>query len=248
MVVLKAGIYTPTILKTIPCLWTIQLREAHKKAFETSLKEWEVLESNYISEIREEPYFKKQARLKVELTEIKASNCVYEVGQVKELFLDQWEFNAKTPKPNVGEAYSNCWFSSIVLEIEDLQVNQGNRKVYPRWELPPKPEYKRFLYSFHNAVWEMQCMIREVCPSAIWEGFWTDYPQRMGYDDTRVTPTGEFLLGWEISLESGVGYLVELKDSKLVLSKFPIERYHYYPTVGDIGDIGIGSWSDKGYF
>jgi hypothetical protein len=249
MVLLREKSFPKIHLKSVPCKWHSSAREKHEAEFEASLKAWEELEARYASEITEAPYVVNRIRLKVRIEEIKASNCAYKVGEVKELSLDHWEFNSKKPKPKVGEVYSNGWYSSVVLEIEDVKVNQGNRKVYPNWDLPCKPEYTRFKPSFPNAVWEMKELIREVCPSAKWEGFWTDYPEIMGYDDVVFTETEEKHLGDVVHQETGTGYRVEVKEDELVLSKFKIERYHFYPSVSvSDSEVGFGSWSDKGYW
>lgn len=248
MVLLREKAFPKILLKTVPCKWHLNAREKHKAEFETSLKTWEELKAKYASEITEAPYIVDQVRLKVQIDEIKASNCAYSVGEIKEFFLEPWEFNSRKPKPPVGGAYSNCWYTSTVLEIEDVKVNKGSRKVYPKWELPHKPEYQPFKYSFYDAVWEMQQLVREVCPS-VREGFWTKYPEAMSYDDVVTVETEEKYLGDAVYQEKGTGYRVEVEGDSLILYKFKIERYHFYPSVSTSGsDVGIGSWLDKGYW
>lgn len=237
MVLLRETSFPRIKLSDRLCPWHESARAAHKAEFHKKLRMWEEKKAQYERETTTTPYFEKRAF--IEITELK-TKCAYEVGKIiKEPV--RYLKNAE-----VGSQYSDCWCNGIIKEIKDIQ--QGERKVYPNWELEPKPEYEPFKYSFHNAVWEMQQMIKAVCPSANWEGFWTSYPDRMGYNDTIKEDTGETHLGDAVYRKFGTGYEVKVEGDRLILYKFKIEQFHFYPSVGDVGDAGIGSWNDKGYW
>jgi hypothetical protein len=239
MVLLREQLFPKIRLTVSPCPWHETARIAHKTAFEKRLERWKQKATEYEKETAKTPFLVETVF--VEIIELK-TKCAYEVGQVIEVPA----LEIKPALKVAGAEYSDCWIKGIIKEIKPVQ--KGERIVYPGWELEPEPTYDPFEFSVHDAVRKMQQLICEVCPFATWEGFWTKYPEAMGYDDVVFTETSERHLGNIVHLESGVGYRVEVKGEQLVLCKFKIERYHFYSSVSSAGYSGIGSWSDKGYW
>lgn len=232
-------------LQSQPCDWTDKKITDREEAFLEATQNWEILKEKYNSEIQEVPRFERKTKVKVQVVEKLAKNCVYEKDQILEEVAETWD--KKWQNLEIGQEVNTGFYLGKVLGVESVKVQLGNRKILPDWKLPDPPT-KEPAPSLHDAVRQCKEMIRSVCPHAHWDGFWNERPKVLGFLDSKKEKTPEEYAGCTVYVEKGTQYLVELCEEaqSLILSKQRIEKYFYYYEVTSVGEVG-GSWSDKGY-
>lgn len=244
---IRETVYPKIGIKTDVCDWTPQKIAERNKDYTKALSEWEALEKEYKSQIQQIPYYETEIEVQVEILEKLVPNCIYKPSELHWVKVDKWEARWKDIK--IGDVINAAFYVGKILEIKEVK-KEYKKTVYPDWRLPDSPQ-KPYIAGVLDAASQCQNLIRSVCPHARWDGFWNYRPSMLGYLDATQTQTSETYSGATVWIEKGTQYLVEVDEQfhQLVLTKQQIERYYYEYISGDgLGYVGLGSWSDKGYY